>query len=690
MIKAIIFDFDGVILESADIKTEAFRELFSDYPHKIGEITKYHLQNEGISRFVKFRYIHGHILGKKLSKKKELDLGRRFSRIVVRRVLKAPFVAGAREFLDKNRNRCRFFIASGTPKDELCDIIERRGIGDCFEEVHGSPEKKADVIKGIMKRHDFLKDEVVYVGDAKSDRIAAEKARVTFVERRASSNLNSILEKLLTRFKVLLVYANTMMENLIPVNMSILSAVLKQNGFDVKLFDTTYYKTEPKSTGEIRVENLQLRSFNLSKYGIRYKKTNMYDDFRRTVLRYRPDIIGLSAVEDTYRMGISLLRRVEDIDIPVIVGGVHAVISPDEVMAEDAVDMVCAGEGERPFVELCGKMHRGEDYTNVAGIWVKKNGKIIRNSPDSLTDINKLPPLDFTIYEKERLYRPMQGKIYRMMPVEICRGCPFQCSYCAAPALREIYKPHGMYYRKKKIERVIEEIKFYKNRYDLNYVYFTSETFLSLNDEEFDRFVSLYKKIRLPFWCQTRPETIKETRIKILEEINCDRITVGIESGNERIRREVLNRQTSNESIIKAFDILGRSSIPISVNNIIGIPEETREEVFDTINLNRAVKTDSISVFIFTPYRGTRLRVYCLEKGYISPQTYSAGHSKKSILNMPSMACEEITGLLRTFPLYVKFPKRDYDLIRIAERFDEEGNKVFKQLSDKYRKEHFQ
>lgn len=491
-------------------------------------------------------------------------------------------------------------------------------------------------------------------------------------------------------FKILLVYANKMMENLVPINISVLSAVLKQKGFSVKLFDTTYYRIEAKSTGQVRVENLQLRNFDLSKYGIRYKNINIYEDFRKTTSEYRPDIIGLSAVEDTYKLGISLLKRIRDLNIPTIVGGVHATIVPDEVIKEDVVDMVCIGEGESSFVKLCEKMHSNEDYTHVSGIWFKKKGKIIKNLGENLTDINKLPYLDFTIYEKERLYRPMQGKVYRMLPVEISRGCPFACTYCAAPTLKEIYKLHGSYYRKKKVERVIDEIKFYKNRYNMNYVYFTAETFLSLSKEEFSKFVSLYRKIKLPFWCQSRPETITEERIKMLEDINCDRITIGVESGNEKIRRKFLNRNISNEAIIKTFDILARSTIPVSVNNIIGIPDETREDVFDTINLNRAIEADSISVFIFTPYRGTKLRQYCLEKGYVSAAAYSADHTKRSILNMPSLSCEEIRGLLRTFPLYVKFPEDEYPLIKRAEKFDREGNEIFRQLSVRYRKEYFQ
>lgn len=489
------------------------------------------------------------------------------------------------------------------------------------------------------------------------------------------------------KFRLLFVFANKMMENLIPVNLSILSAVLKDKGVDVKVFDTTYYRTEDVSTDQARIETLQVRSFDLSKYGVRLKDADILKDFRAMVDDYKPHLVGLCIVEDTYKIGISLLDSIKDLKIPTIAGGVHAILVPEEVISEDCVDMVCTGEGENALVELCGKMQKGLDYSGVHGIWVKKDGKIIKNPMARLADLNKLPFLDFGIYEDTRFYRPMQGKVYKMLPVETGRGCPFGCTYCAAPALREIYKASGKYFRKKKIEKVIDEIKFYKSEYGMNYVYFTAETFLSMNDEDFKKFVSLYGKIKLPFWFQTRPETVREDRMKILEDINCDRISIGVESGNEKVRRRVLNRQISNEAIVKAFDILAKFSIPISVNNIIGFPDETRAEIFDTIDLNRAIKADTMSAFIFTPYRGTALRKYCVEKGYLAHDAYSADICKKSILTMPTMSDEEIRGLARAFPLYVKFPKKDFDLIRKTEKFDEEGNRVFKQLSERYKKE---
>ncbi|MFH1369573.1 MAG: HAD-IA family hydrolase [Elusimicrobiota bacterium] len=186
MIKVIVFDFDGVILESADIKTDAFAELFSDYPGKQKEIVDYHLANAGISRYVKFRHIYKNILKLPLTELEEKELGSRFTRIVFEKILETPFVRGAREFLEDNRKEYKMFIASGTPEEELLEIILKRGLNKYFTEIHGSPKKKLDIITGIIARHGLRKNEILYIGDAQSDRIAAEQAGVNFVERNSS------------------------------------------------------------------------------------------------------------------------------------------------------------------------------------------------------------------------------------------------------------------------------------------------------------------------------------------------------------------------------------------------------------------------------------------------------------------------------------------------------------------------
>jgi radical SAM superfamily enzyme YgiQ (UPF0313 family) len=303
-----------------------------------------------------------------------------------------------------------------------------------------------------------------------------------------------------------------------------------------------------------------------------------------------------------------------------------------------------------------------------------------------LVDLNSIPYNDFSIFEETRFFRPMQGKIFRMIPIEIDRGCPYQCTYCAAPFLRSIYKKGTgqNYYRIKSTERIITELEHQIRTYRAEYIYFNSETFLALNDDRFREIAEEYtKRINLPFWCQTRIETITEAKISLLEKMGCNRLSVGIEHGNEKFRKDVLRKNFTNQQVIEAFRILGRHNIPITVNNMMGFPGETRELVFDTIHLNREINIDSTNCFAFTPYKGTYLREVALKEGFL--KLNEKIHSiVESTLVMPQLPPEEILGLLRTFPLYIKMPEDRFEEIREAEKNTERGNKVFKKLADEY------
>ena len=185
MIRAIVFDFDGVIIESTQVKTEAFRMLFSQWPEKIEEILSYHRNNMGISRFVKFKYIFEEVLKIPYSEKLGSELGKRFSELVIEKVKNAPFVDGAKEFLERNHNMYSMFIASGTPQKELEDIISFRGLDVYFKAVFGAPLTKGEIIRDIIKRCTLLPCEMVFVGDAKTDKEAAEEVGIPFVLRKS-------------------------------------------------------------------------------------------------------------------------------------------------------------------------------------------------------------------------------------------------------------------------------------------------------------------------------------------------------------------------------------------------------------------------------------------------------------------------------------------------------------------------
>lgn len=180
--KAIIFDFDGVILDSANIKTEAFPEVFNDFPHLKKDIVRYHLANQGISRYKKFEWIYENLLNEKLLDEKSRLLGDKFSMLVFEKILKANFIAGAPKLLEFLLERkIPAFIASGTPEEELKKIVIQRQISAYFSEIHGSPHSKSDIIRSICTRHNYTPAELLFIGDATTDFYAAEETGTGFI-----------------------------------------------------------------------------------------------------------------------------------------------------------------------------------------------------------------------------------------------------------------------------------------------------------------------------------------------------------------------------------------------------------------------------------------------------------------------------------------------------------------------------
>jgi len=136
-------------------------------------------------------------------------------------------------------------------------------------------------------------------------------------------------------------------------------------------------------------------------------------------------------------------------------------LAPEEAIASDPIDAVCTGEGEDAIPEFCGKFASGGDFTDVPGMWFKHGGKLIKNPITRLVDLDTAGYLDFSLYEKERFYKPMQGRVFRMVPLEFSRGCSYRCAYCANHALEERFRPAGRWYRWKSMDRIFAEIREY-------------------------------------------------------------------------------------------------------------------------------------------------------------------------------------------------------------------------------------
>lgn len=182
--KTIILDFDGVILESVDIKTRAFRQLFNEFPEYLDEITEYHLKNGGLSRYKKFSYIYSKILKQSPPGKEQLDkMGELFSKIVFQEMISCPFVRGALEFIDEYSKKTELFIASGTPEEELRNIVDTRDISHYFKGIYGTPKTKPEILSLIITTNKIEKKDAVFIGDSINDYEAATIVGIPFIAR---------------------------------------------------------------------------------------------------------------------------------------------------------------------------------------------------------------------------------------------------------------------------------------------------------------------------------------------------------------------------------------------------------------------------------------------------------------------------------------------------------------------------
>ena len=492
--------------------------------------------------------------------------------------------------------------------------------------------------------------------------------------------------------KVLLLYPNLYGMNMLPPAIGLFTALLRRDGHKIKLFDTTIYEDLAGSDSDKqKADNLNARPFDDSLLKEQALHTNPLDDFRKSLDEFNPALIIMSVTEDMYPIGITLLKSLGSRRPLVAAGGVFPTFAPELALrvSEGCIDYVMKGEGDETVPELCRRLECGEDISTLPGLHANLNGQQINNALPRPVELSTLPVPEYDLFEESRFYRPMQGKLWRMLPVQTIRGCPYTCAYCNSPWQIDIHKKQGLrFFRKQHVDRIRDELKHCVKNYKADSFYFWADTFLAWNDREFEEFCEMYSEFRLPFWIQTRPETVRASRFEKLREIGLLRVAFGVEHGNEEFREKILNRRVKNEKIISSLKIVTDMGIPISVNNIMGFPTETRDLVFDTIELNRHFASDGINAYSFTPFHGTPLRKLAEDTGLVEEGTLSRSIMEPTLLNMPQFPPEVIEGIRRCFVLFVKMPKSRWPEIEKAEALTPEGDKIFQSLKQECREKY--
>ena len=407
-----------------------------------------------------------------------------------------------------------------------------------------------------------------------------------------------------------------------------ISAVLKQNGHDVKLYHQLYMPDKK--------------------------------EFLETVKSFNADVIGFSmrttAVPFVTEMAGWLKSEMPE--IPVAVGGYHAILGPDECIKIDGIDMVIVGEGEYPWLDYMNDLRDGVTRTDIESIFFKlENGEIIKNPIRPLIeDLDTLPFPDFELFDFENLDR---SKNFTAM-VMLSRGCLFSCTYCGNSQFRNIYPNKTKYCRFRSPEKAIELLELLISKYPfIKFIEFRDAIF-NMYKDWFYEFMPMYiEKIHLPFNCNLRFDVLDEDMIRLLKEGGCYMIDIGLECGNEDFRRKYLHRNMKNDHMIQVSKWFRKYNITALTYNIVGLPYETLELSLETVKLNAKLDVDKVIPNIFYPYPMTILERTAREGGFMDD---SVDPNDPVQLRMPQYPKYDILYMAYNFNKLVKKYKAIYEL----------------------------
>jgi radical SAM superfamily enzyme YgiQ (UPF0313 family) len=379
-------------------------------------------------------------------------------------------------------------------------------------------------------------------------------------------------------------------------------------------------------------------------------------DVERALRRYQPDVLGFSLMSGMHLWANALVADIRKLDLPkrpfIIYGGPHPTFFPGVLEASE-IDAICIGEGEGAIVDLANSLARGETPRDIPNLRIRTPDGISETPVRILVKVDELPMPDRGLYYKLRFFRSEPTKSFMTG-----RGCPYNCTFCYNAAIRELYRGKGSFVRQRAPELIVEEILDVKQRWGLKTVIFYDDTF-GLDKDWTLRFLSQYQqKIGLPFLCRIRANSADDELIGALKAAGCDTVFFAIETANEILREKVLRKHVRDSDIRLIAKALQRHRIRFLTYNMVGIPDQSIEDIYATIRLNIEIGTNYPWCSIFAPYPGTELGTRCIEKGLLpadfGPNDLATTYHRAAFVGKDD--ADEVANLHKFFQLAVLVP----------------------------------
>lgn len=360
---------------------------------------------------------------------------------------------------------------------------------------------------------------------------------------------------------------------------------------------------------------------------------------------FQPRLICFTAVSSEYGFIADIAKFIKKKykDIYLLVGGVHASLNPEQVIKDD-FDALCVGEGEYPTLELTNCLEKNISPANILNLWIR-DGQAIKRNPTRpfLENLDNLPGPDREMWQEWILEQP--GSRHAVL---LGRGCPFECTYCSNHALKRISA--GRYVRLRSPDNIAKEIRVLSEKYPAQReVYLEIETFYANKEWAAElclKLRNLNKELVKPlsFGVNLRitPNADYEELFKACKRSNFRFINIGLESGSERIRREVLKRDYLNQDVINVVNLARQYGLRVAFFNLVGIPGEAPSDFRETVKINRICMPDWTNTSIFFPYPGTELYSICKEKGFLINKLDIVRERDRAILELPGFSKKKI------------------------------------------------
>jgi len=398
-----------------------------------------------------------------------------------------------------------------------------------------------------------------------------------------------------------------------PLGLGYLAAILNSNGFEVKTYNADKGPEEEKFNPLDNLKRIKAHDKYLS--ALKNKDHYVWKEISEVTKEFKPDVVGISAMSTTYPSALRVVEIARQVcpDCKIVLGGPHPSTMPEDVLKVEKIDFVIRGEGERTIVELVKTLESGgKDFSSIEGLSFKENGKAVHNRDRKfIENLDELPFPDGDLALFKELYLYPNN---RMNSIVTSRGCPFKCAFCQANSL------WGPKVRYRSVDNVIKEIKLIKDRYNPDKFTFWDDSF-TLNRQRIMDLCNALINNNIDFkegWCcESRVDIIDEVLLRKMKQAGCKEIYVGIESGSNRILKEI-RKNITVEQVLSAAKLLNKMRFIWLAFFMIGFPQETKEDVKSTMKLMKKIKADRVHLCIFTPYPGCELYELVLKMGLIN------------------------------------------------------------------------